>query len=462
MAKKQMKINPMLKKVLIVTVVIGTLLALIIPIKIKVASFYINKGNSNVQNHYYKSAINNYEKASVLSPNNASLKIQLGNIYNLYKDKETAMNYFEEATNIDKNNEEAWILLLEALLENKDLEKASQKIVEMPKILLDNLAIKINYARVLANISRLAEAQEIISISIEDESKFYQTIFYLAQSDYENAKKIFEDVPQRNSLGNKYKIVSYSLEKINNHTSLLYKKIIAAQTFNDIDEPYLAEQLLLKILETNSTYRDANIFLGYSYILQKKPDKSLEYLEKAKNQDKIYGITYYFIGEAYNTKGDLENTKTNLEKAINFGYETIDIFELLAITEKDLKNYGSAEKYYRKIIELEKNEKAYQGLVEILVEQTKVDDSLKIAEESKNDVLIGYVYTEKNELARAKEYLDRYENNNPYSPLGSFISGNLYQKENNTEKAKEYYLKTIEIDTTGIWAKKSENRLSSL
>lgn len=442
---------------------LAMIVALIIPIKNRIASSYISQGNELLKSHYYRSAIEKYEKASILSPKNYDLKIQLSDLSYLLGDKESSIRYLEEATNANRKETRGWHKLLEALLETKNLEKATQIISKMSEESLNNIDIKIQYCRIMANISQTEEALNQLDSLDTKESKFYQTIFLLKNERIEEAQNIFSTIKEQDKkeLGY-YEKIENLLEKIDVTENNLYKKILIAQAFNEIDEPYLAEQIFLEILTQDPDYRDGNTFLGYSYILQNKPDQAIKYLNKSLSKDDIYGITYYFLGKAYLNKNDENQAKINFKKAYQFGYRAANLLSTLGDLEKNSGGYTQAEIYYEKLLGKKDDFETRLNLIQVRLKQGKKDEAEKTATESKNSALLGYYYLEIDNLGEAKKNITDYEKISPYSPLASLWLGDIENKNNNKEKAKNYYKKTIELDTDGKWAKEAEEKLASL
>ncbi|GAH01261.1 unnamed protein product, partial [marine sediment metagenome] len=93
------------------------------------------------------------------------------------------------------------------------------------------------------------------------------------------------------------------------------RKVIFGEALNQTGDAVIALPILKKVAEENTTYRDAYVFLGRSYILMKNYEQAKDTLLKAKELDSIYYPTWLYLGEAYEGLENQELANTCYEKA---------------------------------------------------------------------------------------------------------------------------------------------------
>ncbi|UZR98759.1 tetratricopeptide repeat protein [Chondrinema litorale] len=179
-----------------------------------------------------------------------------------------------------------------------------------------------------------------------------------------------------------------------------------------------------KCIELNPEYKWAYFNLGLSYSII-DIDKSVEYYNKAIEIDPVYVDAYLALGNIYLGKGLIEEAKANYEKCLEIDPNlSIAYFNLgLLLNKAEPEN---AKTNYEKAIALDPN---------------RVDSYLGL----------GNIYFDKNDFSKAREqYLKCIELDANYD-LAYFNVGLTYENRDNS-KAKYYYEKTISINSSFTYA----------
>jgi len=451
------------KIILIIAGVLAVAVFIIAPVQLKIANYYIEKANDNLDNHFYKSAFLNYEKASALLPDDEKLKIQLGKIDLLKNNLEEAEKEFKKAVKINHNSPKASSFLVNTLLLEKNLKEAEKFAKEAPKKVLEDKDFQIQESRVCASLGKIDEALSVLENNESQETLFYKAVFYIAKKDFTKAQDLIKNIISENpELKDKLSQIDNAFLKIKTSENETYKTVTFAEVLNEVDEPYLAERMLKEVLDKNPGYRDAYIFLGYSNYLKKDFAQGRDFINQAIGKDPSYGLSYYFLGLV-----DLEENKeveaeNNFRKAINFGYKGKQIFKVLAELEKQKKDFSKAEENFKAaLIFNQEDQEILKEITEVLIAQKKLDEAEKIALNLSDNELLGWIYLEKGDEEKALDFLKKAEEKNHFSAFVALKTGELYKKQNKIDEAKNYFLKTQEYDLFGNWAKLAEEELKS-
>ncbi|MBT33897.1 MAG: hypothetical protein CMO01_29900, partial [Thalassobius sp.] len=179
-----------------------------------------------------------------------------------------------------------------------------------------------------------------------------------------------------------------------------------------------------KCVELNPNYKWAYFNLGLSYSTIDE-EKSIEHYNKAIEIDPDYVDAHLAVGNIYLGKGLIEEAKTHYEKCIALNPDMgVAYFNLALLINK--VEPEKAALHYQKVISLEPNRVgAYLGL--------------------------GNIYFDNNELEKARVQYEKCIELDANYDLAYFNLGLTYEKHN-TNKAKHYYEKTIEINPTFTFA----------
>lgn len=211
-------------------------------------------------------------------------------------------------------------------------------------------------------------------------------------------------------------------------------------------------------------------FLGMAkiYTLINNPEEAITFINKALKIDSKLSEAYYLKGFIYQTQGKIKlavsSYQTSIEQDPEFteGYITLgSIFSKFS----DNKSQQLAEGYFRTALDLEpENKDAFYGLGMLYQNQDKLDSAMV---QYKRIISIDTTYS----IAYFNQgfiYMDRsdYMDSAIYYFEKAIISDSLYADAYNNlglvyerigkmEKAKEYYIQTLQVNPEHALAKKN-------
>ena len=212
-------------------------------------------------------------------------------------------------------------------------------------------------------------------------------------------------------------------------------------------------KLLLKDLDEGKDTVYTLFQLSQTYSMGNKKNEALKSIEKAynmvrNNKDTINETKYLYIYRQLAIElfymGNYERTIEVCKQALLLGNRFIDFYYMLAKSNKFLKNYSKAEKYFNEYFKL--YEKNKQGYVDYI---TVTDFSTSMYSDMVKDRIIS-LYELKNyrkviELCKGLNEKEKYQLNQII--LYSFIREKKYKKITDFYKDKE--IKDDDIETIG-------------
>jgi len=430
------------------------LVAIVITVfRVKLSDSYIKKGANNLSRNYFKSALSDFEKASILMPNNEYINIKTGEIYLLYKNYNQAEKQFKKAVKANKKNPISYTYLIKTLILENKINDAETVIKKIPRKIGNDDNLSTQKARVYADLGKIDDAINILNQDSK-KGKFYKSLFLISKGQLKESQDIINNLKSKESSVDSLPIINKTFEKIQNSDNTTFKSITLAEALNEINEPYLAEIILNKVIKDNPKYRDAFIYLGYSNILKENYNQASDNIQKAIQEDPAYGLSYYFLGEVRLKENNANEAINNINKTVNLGYKNKNTYKLLGnINEQQENNKTAEENFYKALTFAPKDETVLMPLINVIIKQGKLTDAEKIAATAENNKLLGWVYVEKGDKEKALEYLQKAEAKEPSSAFISLKLGELYKKQSNEKEYKDYFLKTIEYDLSGDLAK---------
>jgi len=213
--------------------------------------------------------------------------------------------------------------------------------------------------------------------------------------------------------------------------------------------------------------------VGVSYFSQGEYDKAITEFEKSIELDENHTESYYYLGQCYLQKGNIEYNNKNILKAYSlyrqankFAEQVIPQYEKIIETNpKDLNSYlklgyiydarsivpfideyDKALNYYLKALDLAKNSSSAGNTGIIIYLNTR----------------IGYIYFEKKKYSQAIEYLEIAEKVSPQNIEVAYYLGLSYDKIGEIEKAREFFSRVIELAPQSEFAQEAEKELKKL
>ncbi|HCJ66024.1 MAG TPA: hypothetical protein DHV62_01530, partial [Elusimicrobia bacterium] len=282
------------------------------------------------------------------------------------------------------------------ILRDEYLEKIKLLLVETEIKLADKYFSLGEYEKTIGYLKEVKEIDQkkyLVNVLLEEKAYRLLAEKFVKQKNYPQAIKIYKEM-----------VLIYP-EK-----SRIYKEEIRKLTIEEKIEK--AEKLLKQ-----GKYQKASIL--YEEIFQESPKKKIKL-----RLSEIYAR----LGKiAYNKKDYLE-TKKYWQKSLGFVPENLQILFLLAGIYREENNWQKAEKYYLRVLELDKEKKYNQVFL-----------------------LLGKYYRENKLYQQAREYYEKYllyakESNQQaetYQELSQILSylGQYQQAYENLQEAKKLGLK---------------------
>ena len=318
----------------IILIVIGVFLALALAswflfsgVRSRAADSYITKGDEQLKQGNFEQAVLEYKKSSILYSKPQAF-YRIGEIYFLdYKIDEAEKN-FKTAIELDKNFTNGYLGLSQVDLRNQKLDDALQQAKKAENIDSKNIMTKIQVAKVYLAQQDENKANQEINNSSDQIALYYLSILDLAQGKIDEAKSALTELHTKDhkpgiidelifksdaSTSDIQKIegVSISISKTSQENSRL---VILAEALNQTGDQDIAIPILQKIAGKQKNYRDAHLFLGHSYMLNRDWNRAKDELITAKNIDPTYGLTWNWLSTVYENLGEKDAAKDAKER----------------------------------------------------------------------------------------------------------------------------------------------------
>ena len=268
-----------------------------------------------------------------------------------------------------------------------------------------------------------------------------------------------------------------------NYSDSLFKK---DQSSEEVIKEYWRAQKYKELIELteNKLVEDplnptALVFNGFSsfyqstreFTLEEKLhylDKSVLALRKALLLEEIplrEGV-HYVLGKAYYHKGRYYSDLAvkYLHKSLEEGYSGEDTYEYLGLAYNNMENYEEAAKYFALAAEKRPTDVLYLTLAQIFIELGREDDVEEylirainmtgdLSLEEKSRYLLANFYMEKGELLKAESQYKNILEKNENAADAHFHLGEIYNRMNDTVKARAEWRKTLLIDPSHYGAR---------
>jgi tetratricopeptide (TPR) repeat protein len=197
-------------------------------------------------------------------------------------------------------------------------------------------------------------------------------------------------------------------------------------------------------------------------------DKSVLVLRKALLLDEIplrEGV-YYVLGKAYYHKGRYYSDLAvkYLHKSLEAGYSGEDTYEYLGLAYNNMENYAEAAKYFGLAVEKRPTDVLYLTLAQIFIKLGRDDEVEEyliravnmtgdLSLEERSRYLLANFYMQKGELLKAEDQYKKIVEKNENAADAHFHLGEIYNKMNDTVKARAEWRKTLSIDPSHYGAR---------
>jgi len=226
------------------------------------------------------------------------------------------------------------------------------------------------------------------------------------------------------------------------------------------------------IKEKNEFVVQTPFRIGMSYFGKGEYDKAIIEFEKSIELDENHTESYYYLGQCYLQKGIIEYNNKNILKAYSlyrksnkFAEQVIPQYEkIIEDNPEDLNSYLRLGYIYevRSIVPfINDYDKALEYYLKAL--------SLDAASENKNKEIYiyintraGSIYYQMKDYLQAIEHLERVEKISPHNVEAYYYLGLSYDKIGETEKAREFLSRVIELAPQSELAQKAEKKLKKI
>jgi len=251
----------------------------------------------------YQKSLEQYELAMMVDSTHFESYVNGAFAATKLGDSEKALGYFKKAYELKPDDPDVLGNYFAILLQNKKYDEALKVSDQILKINPDNTDILFNRAIILDNLGRSDETMKLYDEILQKapDSKdvyFNRGLLYLNKTS-QIAKEL---ITLRDSMENDPKNQTY----IDRSKSLI-----------DEQKSYFskAESDFSKILQLSPDDLEAMKFLGYCYLNEEKPEKSIEVLEKLVQKNPDEKEAWGYLSIAYAKKGMVDKAKEAQKKA---------------------------------------------------------------------------------------------------------------------------------------------------
>ncbi len=272
---------------------------------------------------------------------------KVGNRYRASKNYENAINSYERALKLNPNDKETKLLLMQCKTELVSINRSKVIIAPPPNVLITPPPEQIHKNWYSLGLKSLKEG------SYEDAIRYF--------------KKEIELNPSFRDAWSKMGITYGRLKNFQKMTEC-YKKVIEIdQTIKDSpeSEPITTskeisrQSILLTVEEPERRKKSAKdcYIMGYEFSLLKNYNKAINYFKRAIKIEPKFKEAWFELGKCYSKTGVIDNViKCNL-KSIVINPKLIKAWEFLAIAYLTSGDYQKAIKCYEKIVEIDPKSK---------------------------------------------------------------------------------------------------------
>ncbi len=214
--------------------------------------------------------------------------------------------------------------------------------------------------------------------------------------------------------------------------------------------------------------------IGMSYFGKREYDKAIIEFEKSIELDENHTESYYYLGQSYLQKGIIEYNNKNILKAYSLYRKANKITEqvipqyekIIEDNPEDLNSYlrlGYIYEVKSMVPFINDYDKALEYYLKAL--------ALDFVSESKNtgiyvylNTRVGSIYFQEKNYSQAIEHLGKAISIFPYKDNveANYYLGLSYDKISETEKAREYLSRVIELSPQSEFAQEAEKKLKKI
>ncbi|MEI6222436.1 MAG: tetratricopeptide repeat protein [bacterium] len=251
--------------------------------------------------------------------------------------------------------------------------------------------------------------------------------------------------------------------------------VYLAKGFTTIGYPTLAVAEVKPVIEKNPDYPQAHLLLGRAnYLLQRYDDAEVSYQRFFQLYGKDDLVGWYYSGENYYSWGRFDQAVTAFSNALKVQDQTYAgvLHYKLGLTNEAQKNYTGALTSYQASVNADlKQRKAWLRIIGLQLGEVKdVDQAIvaagKAVEQFPDDAEVvtnlGWAYLEKGNYDQSITVLEKAEKLDPdFAPI-YFNLGRIRSLQGDQQAAREFYIRAVNLDTTGGISKRVEDELNGV
>lgn len=292
----------------------------------------LERGYSFLEKHDYRNALAYFRFANIQEPSNKDPFLGVAESFLELDNLDPAKNNINSAAKLGDFDTDDNNLLIKFYILNRQLDKAAEVYSDIGQKNIESY-----YLGALINLMQpnLKNAEEKLNLIItqvsNDEYSSFSDVEYLASS-----RVLLEDI---------------DIYETFMDTPQAYLLSLVGQSLVDLEEYSLARRFFFEAIRDKGDYRDAWIYLGYSYLLSDSLVEAEKTLQKAKDLDPYSSITYFYLGLTQLGLEEFENSIKSFEQASGFGYEpNYQLQEYLGHNYYKLAKFDQAINAYAQVV----------------------------------------------------------------------------------------------------------------
>ncbi len=295
------------------------------------AEDYLAKGQELEQSQEYKQAYLQYKKAQMATPRSFAPYYHQGRVLEKIGQTEMAIDSYKKSIQFAREEMAPTFALAKTYYNQKDYAQAQSYFENCFAYEPTNSEIYYWLGRAQMNQNQLKQAEESFQAALEIFPSADYNLYLglvLAYRDVENGYEQIEKYSknQEVSFSNLEKSVLAATKEDCQQIETAFKRMLATnspatrklllgQLLNQVGESGLATAKLEELISEYPDLRDGYVFLAYGQIQENQTDQAIENLNKAKELDPSYSLTYELLSKAYQSKNETETAKQMQLKA---------------------------------------------------------------------------------------------------------------------------------------------------
>lgn len=293
----------------------------------------------------YENALKDAEEVVKTDPNNSTLLIAMGDIYREKNMDRDAVNVYEKAALVVPNNADLHYFIAftyaklgdfvpQGVAALKAIQKGTRYLGDSWFLVGNSFQLEKKYTEAADAYEKAISAKPELTVAYTNLSQIYQTL-----NRYEDAINVLKKGTQVNpNDGNMFISLTWLLSLMDKHVEAVGagKKAIAlapdqymgftnlCRAYSDLKQYEVAIQTCNSALKLKPDDGETNFYLGRVYDFQKKPDIATNYYKKAvtglvtfTRENPDYADGFYLLGNAYFAVNQIPNAILAYKKSLD-------------------------------------------------------------------------------------------------------------------------------------------------